>query len=521
MARVLAAVVSASLVPIAVSGVARAGADDELPGLEVTTPVPDGFETYGAVRFRAIGSTSSTSDELLGVADLGVVGNRIEANFTTPRFVDNGNDGETEGDCRGNFSVGEDEAAPPNHLWFGWSTGGDAVSTRLKNGSMDCTLTFGRFAGALAGAKGWDDEATAAALTDVNAMVVVVDATKVDTQLVLRDASLDGAVSLGSFASTPGGVRRWLVTGYDFDAAGGFLLAAKLDLQGIFNSCLDTCAVEVRFGHLGIANGAPAVSLEASDAQASEGGSLGTGGSFADPDDDPLSISASGVGTLVDHGDGTWSWTSDALDEGEGTVVVTADDGRGGTTEDRFSWSVTNVAPSIVSLEPSATTVLVNAEVTWTARATDPGRDDVLSWSFDGSAGSAVGATTTYTARYDECGTYALAVTVNDGDGGTTSAVSASSITVIGATLVEPAAAGGLVIGQRGRVLPLKLVIGCGPGNRPGLRPEIWVGGGLVGTMREQEGFYRFNLRVDGPGTIEIAPFGTGGGTIDVPVRVR
>ena len=109
---------------------------------------------------------------------------------------------------------------------------------------------------------------------------------------------------------------------------------------------------------------------------------------------------------------------------------------------------------------------------------------------------------------------------MNDDDGGSSSATSDGAVTVIDAALFEPAPSDGIAIGRSGRALPLKVHVGCGATNLPGLAPEVWIGDTFAGRMREQDGFYRFNLRVDGSRMIRIAPFGVAGGTIDVPVRV-
>lgn len=121
----------ASLLPLVVSTIARAGSDDPLPGLAVTSPVPRGFEGLGAVRFRAIGALTSTGDEYLGVADLGIGTNRIEANFSFPRFLTNGNTGTATGDCRGNFAVGTLDAPSAN----GCGSPGTEAPTRSRRGS--------------------------------------------------------------------------------------------------------------------------------------------------------------------------------------------------------------------------------------------------------------------------------------------------------------------------------------------------------------------------------------------------
>jgi hypothetical protein len=42
---------------------------------------------------------------------------------------------------------------------------------------------------------------------------------------------------------------------------------------------------------------------------------------------------------------GAWSWSLTTSDQGSGTVIVQASDGKGGSTTDSFDWSAANVAP--------------------------------------------------------------------------------------------------------------------------------------------------------------------------------
>ena len=80
--RALVAMIAVAALSPVVAGAARAGTDVGAAGIQVTTPSPASFTSYGGIRFQAIGSASNTGDEYLGVADLGATGNRIEANFT-------------------------------------------------------------------------------------------------------------------------------------------------------------------------------------------------------------------------------------------------------------------------------------------------------------------------------------------------------------------------------------------------------------------------------------------------------
>ena len=89
------AVVAATTVVLTmfVTSAARAGTDVGPPGIQVSTPSPATFTSYGGIRLGSVGSLANTGDEFLGVADLAPTTNRIEANFTVPRFLLNGNTG--------------------------------------------------------------------------------------------------------------------------------------------------------------------------------------------------------------------------------------------------------------------------------------------------------------------------------------------------------------------------------------------------------------------------------------------
>jgi Bacterial Ig domain/PKD domain len=288
----------------------------------------------------------------------------------------------------------------------------------------------------------------------------------------------------------------------------------------------------------------PEVDEHAAGAAGSEGDTLTTQGSFTDADGDPLTITGSGAGSVADHGDGTWSWQHIPGDDGSGPVTVTATDGLGGTATDSFTWSAGNVPPTIVSLTPSATTVLAGATVTWTAVATDPGAADTFAWSFDGGAPVAGGLTTTFTTTYDTCGTYALDATVADDDGGSDHAVSDASVSVVGAQALAPVEDGARVV-QKGQVVPVKVAVGCGDGVRADLHPTIELGFGgetypaspvsaadTPGVMRWTEDAYLYNLRVPRSlGGVELAkgdrievlvrPFGPSGGAITIELEIR
>jgi Bacterial Ig domain len=292
------------------------------------------------------------------------------------------------------------------------------------------------------------------------------------------------------------------------------------------------------------ANAAPVLADAAADAPGFEGDTLAAHGSFTDPDGDPLSISASGSGTLTDAGDGTWSWTFTPNDDGNGSVTVTASDGLGGTASDTFTWSSANVAPSIVSLTPDATTVVSGSEVTWTAVATDPGTGDTFTWWFDGGGGFAGGLRTTFTRSYDDCGTYTMHARVADDDGGSAQATSDATVTVVEVAALSPVDPSGPTSVNTGQVLPVKVFVGCGafendldPSIDLLFRGETFPAGSASsadhpGTMRLTQGQYQYNLQVPrslggvplGPGdlvTVRVRPFGPSSGALRIVLQIR
>jgi len=226
-------------------------------------------------------------------------------------------------------------------------------------------------------------------------------------------------------------------------------------------------------------------------------------------------------------------------------VSVAASDGFGGSVTDVFTWSADNVPPSIVSLKPSATTVLAGDDVTWTAVASDPGAADTFTWWFDGGAGVPGGLTTTYRRTYAACGTYALDAKVADDDGGSDHATSDATVTVAEAAALAPLDGSEVTMVQKGQVVPVKIQVGCGEAFWGDLHPTIELGYGdgtypaesvsaadEPGVMRRSEDSYVYNLRVPrslagaeltkgDQLTISVEPFGPSGGSIQIVLQIR
>ena len=104
-------------------------------------------------------------------------------------------------------------------------------------------------------------------------------------------------------------------------------------------------------------------------------------------------------------------------DEGNYTVTLQVTDDDGDSTIAVATIAVANVAPTLVG-PAGPTTGDEGASMNWTVTATDPGVNDVLTYSWDFGDGESGGGTAV-THTYIQDGTYNVVVTVNDGDGGT------------------------------------------------------------------------------------------------------
>jgi len=107
-------------------------------------------------------------------------------------------------------------------------------------------------------------------------------------------------------------------------------------------------------------------------------------------------------------------------DDGLYTVELTVVDSEGGTDTASVSLVVNNVNPAIVSsYMPSGSE---GQTLVFTSAATDPaGADDPLSYSWDFADGTAVVTGSSVQHVFADNGTYAVTITVEDDDGGTTS----------------------------------------------------------------------------------------------------
>jgi Thrombospondin type 3 repeat len=167
---------------------------------------------------------------------------------------------------------------------------------------------------------------------------------------------------------------------------------------------------------------APVVDLPANPNPANglEGSQITVNGSFTDADGNSLLITEfSGLGSIVDHQDGTWTWTYTPPDDTPGgAVVVRAADGEH-HVDDSFTWSAANVEPTIAI--SGAANVAEGSPFSLTlGTITDPGTDSVSSitvhWGDGGSDTYAPGDPASHTYA-DGPNAYDITVDLVDEDG--------------------------------------------------------------------------------------------------------
>ncbi|WP_199921516.1 PKD domain-containing protein [Intrasporangium calvum] len=298
-------------------------------------------------------------------------------------------------------------------------------------------------------------------------------------------------------------------------------------------------------------NTAPDVAVDAAVVAVDEASAAGNTGTFSDADEDAISLSAS-VGTVSESGPGTWAWShtpSDGPVDSQ-TVTITADDGTDTSTA-TFDLQVSNVAPTITSLTPSATTVVTGQPVTFVGQATDPSGPDTaagFSWSFDGGA---YGTSNEFTTAYATCGSNDVTALAKDKDNGVSAPFTSSAVMALDSEFLPPLQSGTFNKVRGGQVVPVKISVGCDGMLASGLSPAIQLlsgdvdpstdpGDGSVdvvtetvssadtsGVMRAADGQYIYNLRIPAGAsgakyTIRVRPTGTAvGGARYIAIQLR
>jgi FtsP/CotA-like multicopper oxidase with cupredoxin domain len=176
-------------------------------------------------------------------------------------------------------------------------------------------------------------------------------------------------------------------------------------------------------------NERPYVNANGTLVEVNEGQTATLTGKQFDPDGDAITLSAS-IGSVIDTGGGTWSWSYVTTDGPDSRIVyITATDAGGHKDQALFELKVKNVPPTVTIMSPANGAMFVAPSlVTVTASVTDPGTADVLSCAFNwGGAGPdtfapVVAGTCSSSNTFTVVGTYTVTVTGSDDDGGTGSA---------------------------------------------------------------------------------------------------
>ena len=211
-------------------------------------------------------------------------------------------------------------------------------------------------------------------LTVASSMVTVDEgsvATNSGTFADPGDDTVTFAASLGTVTDAGGGNWSWDYPTTDGPTESQTVTITATDSDGATSTISFNLAVD---------NVAPTIATDNANVSAAEGSAASNTGTFADIGADAMTLSAD-RGTVVDNGDGTWSWslmTVDGPDE-SGSVTVTVTDADGAATDVSFNLTVTNVAPTIAA-DQAGVTVEESTVATMTGTTADVG-DDILTLS--------------------------------------------------------------------------------------------------------------------------------------------
>ena len=218
-------------------------------------------------------------------------------------------------------------------------------------------------------------------------------------------------------------------------------------------------------------NQPPAVAANNTSVTVDEGQTASNTGTVSDPDGDTVTLSAS-AGTVVNNGDGTWSWSFNTTDgpPDSQTVTITADDGNGGVSSTMFDLTVNNVAPTITTVSNDGP-ITAGGAANITVAASDPASAaDPLAYKFDcdnnGSFEVGPQAGNSAACTFASAGSFPVNVQVSDGDGGVTPGSTVVTVTSAttpvgscggyavaqtpGGSYVAPGWSGNIIVGNNG-----------------------------------------------------------------------
>src|SRR6266851_4143590 len=187
----------------------------------------------------------------------------------------------------------------------------------------------------------------------------------------------------------------------------------------------------------GSAASAPTVTRVKSDVPVTEGTAPTNSGTFADAAGLTVHLTAS-AGTLnyTPSTSGAWTWAGTAADEGPSqTILITADDGKGGRAQATFTTESNPKAPT-ATIHGATASIKEGASITLTASAiSDSADDNTAGFKFKWTAseyGNALPGFTgaTYVLKVDDEGSYTITLQATD-DGGLPSAIVSVTIAAV------------------------------------------------------------------------------------------
>jgi len=188
-------------------------------------------------------------------------------------------------------------------------------------------------------------------------------------------------------------------------------------------------------------NEPPVITVAQSLITINEGEAASNSGTIDDPDGDPVTLSAS-VGLITNNNDGTWSWSFSSTDgpSESQNIVINANDGNEGITEEVFTLVVNNVAPTIASIiVPPDPVSMTNQPIFISSTFSDPAgiADESYTclYNFGDDTGDQPGVVTYPNSlspahTYEMPGVYLVTVSIMDKDGGSVTKPSSSYVVI-------------------------------------------------------------------------------------------
>lgn len=181
-------------------------------------------------------------------------------------------------------------------------------------------------------------------------------------------------------------------------------------------------------------NERPVVDATLTSVSASEGAPLAMTGTYGDPDGNAVTLSAS-AGSVVDHGDGTWSWAGTASGPAA-PVYITATDTLGSMAQTAFLAAEDNLPPTVMLDPGQVIQITKGSTLDVAASFADQDDDDPYTATIDFGTGTGPqpitpvltvdlppqAGTLAGSFKYDKDGTFTVTVTVTDQDGASGSA---------------------------------------------------------------------------------------------------